>query len=198
MAALFHARLSASAISAIFPSFGRCATIARLCAFMKGGKSVNFELSRMVTSARFPKRSRSDGSPVRRRPIGFPGLGLAGRSARSSCAPAQRLKEFVGSLQRFRRPLRAGDWLARQVHARFKSPTPRAPRRWTPGSCAQDGASQAVAGIVVDEKNRCLSTDATQTPRGAVAETILRAGRDSFGDNLENVRPTVKRDLVYT
>jgi len=38
MAGLFHARLSASAISAILPSFGLCATIARLCAFMKGGK----------------------------------------------------------------------------------------------------------------------------------------------------------------
>ena len=36
MAGLFHARLSASAISAILPSFGLCATIARLCAFMKG------------------------------------------------------------------------------------------------------------------------------------------------------------------
>jgi hypothetical protein len=56
--------LVACAISAILPSFGLCATIARLCAFMKGGKFVNFELSRMVTSARFPKRSRSDGSQL--------------------------------------------------------------------------------------------------------------------------------------
>ena len=66
------------------------------------------------------------------------------------------------------------------------------------GSCEQSGVRQSVAGIVVDEKNRCIRIGA-QGASGVAVQRRSSALAGTISGTIEGTSAgRVSRDLVYT
>jgi hypothetical protein len=80
------------------------------------------------------------------------GLLLTRENGENAARELLRVRKGIGSKDRHL----PADPLARQICASLASSTYDRPEMWTPAHAINVGARQSVAGMFVDEKNRCL------------------------------------------